>query len=192
MIDNVIDQFASACYRCLRAGFDMVMLHGGHGWLLGQFASPFWNRRKDNYGGRLENRARFASEVLTEIRKRVGNKLAIEYRISAEELIPGGMQLDETIEFIKLIQDKIDIVHVSLGTMGADTKYGLWMQPTYLPHGYIVPRAEKIKKAIRIPVTCMGSIMDLEMADKIIAEGKADIVAMARALVADPELINKA
>ncbi|MFC1945662.1 FAD-dependent oxidoreductase [Chloroflexota bacterium] len=191
MIDDVIDKFANACCRCLRAGFDMVLLHGGHGWLLGQFASPYWNRRTDNYGGSLENRARFASEVLAEIRKRVGNKLAIEYRISAEELIPGGMQLDETIEFIKLIQDKVDIIHVSLGTMGSDVRYGLWMHPTYLPHGYIVPWTEKIKKAIQIPVTCMGSIMDLEMAEKLIGEGKADIVAMARAMVADPEIVNK-
>lgn len=191
MIDRVIDQFASACVRCLRAGFDMVMIHGGHGWLIGQFASPFWNKRTDNYGGSLENRARFATEILTEIRNRVGNKLAIEYRISAEELVPGGMQLDETIEFIKLIQDKIDLVHVSLGTMGVEPKYGLWMQPAYLPHNYILPWTEKIKKTVSIPVTCMGSITDLETADKIIAEGKADIIAMARAMLADPELVNK-
>ena len=122
MIDKIIDQFASACYRCLRAGFDMVMLHGGHGWLLGQFASPYWNKRTDKYGGSLENRARFACQVLDEIRKRVGNQLAIEYRISAEELVPGGMQIDETIEFIKIIQDKIDIVHVTLGVMGAGSQ----------------------------------------------------------------------
>lgn len=191
VIDNVIDQFASASQRCLRAGFDMVMIHGGHGWLIGQFTSPFANKRADHYGGSLENRARFANELLTEIRKRVGDKLAIEYRISGEELVPGGMQIDETIEFLKLIQDKIDLVHVSIGTMGVDPKYGLWMQPTYLPHGYNVHRAEKIKKAIRVPVTAVGSITDLEMADRIIAEGKADVVAMARAIVADPEIVNK-
>ena len=191
MINNIIDQFASAVYRCYRAGFDMVMLHGGHGWLLGQFASPYWNKRKDQYGGSLENRSRFAIEVLTEIRKRVGNKLAIEYRISAEELVPGGMQLDETIEFLKIIQNKIDLVHVSLGTMGIDPKFGLWMHPTYLPHAYILPWTEKIKRAVKVPVTCMGSIMDLEKADSILAEGKADMIAMARALLADPELPNK-
>jgi len=190
-INRIIDQFASACYRCLRAGFDMVLLHGGHGWLLGQFASPYWNRRKDQYGGSIENRARFATEVLTEIRNRVGNKLAIEYRISAEELVPGGMQLDETIEFIKIIQNKIDLVHVSLGTMGVNPVYSLWMHPTYLPHAYILPWTEKIKKSVKVPVTCMGSITDLKMADGIIAEGKADMIAMARALLADPELPNK-
>lgn len=191
MIDNVIDQFASACVRCYRAGFDMIMLHGGHGWLLGQFASPYWNKRTDNYGGNIENRARFARQVLGEIRNRVGNKLAIEYRVSAEELVPGGMKLDETIAFIKLIQDKIDLIHVTLGVMGVESKYGLWMHPTYLPHCYIMPWTEKIKKAINVPVTGMGSISNLETADKLIAEGKADIIAMARALLADPELVNK-
>ena len=191
MIDSVIDQFASASHRCLKAGFDMVMIHGGHGWLLGQFASTLTNKRTDRYGGSLENKARFANELLMEIRKRVGTNLAIEYRISAEELVPGGMQIDETIEFLRLIQDKIDLVNVSLGTMGVDPKYGLWMQPTYLPHGYNVHRAERIKKAIGVPVTAVGSITDLGMADRIIAEGKADIVAMARSVVADPEIVNK-
>lgn len=190
MIDNVIDQFASAAVRAQRAGFDMIFIHGGHGWLIGQFSSPLTNKRMDGYGGSLENRARFSMEILTEIRKRVGNKLAIEYRISADELIPGGMQIEETIEFIKLIQDKIDLIHVSLGTIG-EPKYGLWAQPTYLPHNYNVHRAEMIKKAVQVPVTCVGSISDLEAADKIIAEGKADIVAMARAIIADPEIVNK-
>ncbi len=191
MIDRVVDQFASACVRCLRAGVDMVMIHGGHGWLLGQFASSFTNKRTDAYGGSLENRARFAREVLTEIRNRTDNRLAIEYRISGDELRPEGMHLDETVEFVKLIQDRIDLVHVSLGSFGGDPKHILWTQPTYLPHAYNVHRAEKIKRAVNIPVTCVGSIMDLDMADNIIAEGKADIVAMARANLADPEIVNK-
>jgi 2,4-dienoyl-CoA reductase-like NADH-dependent reductase (Old Yellow Enzyme family)/NADPH-dependent 2,4-dienoyl-CoA reductase/sulfur reductase-like enzyme len=191
MIDQVVEGFANACYRCLRAGFEMVLLHGGHGHLLSQFVSPHSNKRTDNYGGSLENRARFVIEVLTAIRRKVGNRLALEYRISGEEFVPDGMHEEETIEFIKMIQDKIDLVHVSLGIITAP-KYGVSLsQPTYLPYAHNVHRAEKIKKAVRIPVTCIGAIMDLEMADKIIAEGKADIVAMARAQVADPELVNK-
>lgn len=192
MIDRVIDQYAGACERIARAGCDMVMVHGGHGWLLGQFASPHTNKRTDRYGGSLENRARFAIEVLTEIRKRVGSSLAIEYRISGDELIPDGMHLEETIEFVKIIQDKIDLVHVSLGTFGGDQRHIIWAQPIYFPHGYNVHRAEQIKKAVNIPVTCVGSIVDLEMADRIITEGKADIVAMARANLADPDIVNKA
>ncbi len=192
MIDQVIDNFASASYRCMMAGFEMVMLHGGHGQLLSQFVSPYSNKRTDNYGGSLENRARFVMEVLTAVRRKVGNRLALEYRISADELVPGGMHEEETIEFIKMIQDKIDLINVSLGGMIAEPKYIAYMaQPYYFPHAYNVHRAEKIKKAVQIPVTCVGSIMDLEMADKIIAEGKADIVAMGRAHIADPEIVNK-
>lgn len=191
MIDQVIDNFASACYRCLRAGFEMVMLHGGHGHLLGQFVSPHSNKRTDNYGGSLANRARFVIEVLTAIRRKVGNRLALEYRISGDEFVPDGMHEEETIEFIKMIQDKIDLVHVSLGVITAP-KYGINLtQSTYLPCAHNVHRAEKVKKAVRLPVTCIGAIMDLEMAEKIIAEGKADIVAMARAQVVDPEIVNK-
>ncbi len=191
MIDQVIDHFASACYRCLVAGFEMVMLHGGHGHLLSQFVSPHTNKRTDKYGGSLENRASFVIEVLTAIRKKVGNRLTLEYRISGDEFIPEGMHEEATIEFIKMIQDKIDLVHVSLGVITAP-KYGINLtQPTYLPCAHNVSRAEKIKKAVRIPVTCVGAIMDLEIADKIIAEGRADIIAMARAQVADPEIVNK-
>ena len=191
MIDLVIEGYVAACNRCLLAGFEMIMIHGGHGQLLAQFASPLSNKRIDKYGGKLENRARFAVELLTAIRKKIGNKLAIEYRISADELSPEGMHLEETIEFIKIIEDKIDLVHASLGGV-ADRKYTAYMsQPTYFPHEFNVHRAEAIKKAIKKPVTCVGSIINLAMADRIIAEGKADIVAMARANMADHDMVNK-
>ena len=191
MIDQVIDNFASACERCLAAGFEMVMLHGGHGQLLSQFVSPVSNKRTDKYGGSLANRARFVIEVLTAIRQRVGNRLALEYRISGDEMVPDGLHLEETIEFIRLIQDKIDLVHVSLAGI-IDPKYITHMaQPTYFPHAYNVHRAESIKKAVNIPVTTVGSILTLALADEIIAGGQADIVAMGRAHVADPAIVNK-
>ena len=191
MIDQVVDNFASACERCRRAGFEMVMIHGAHGHLLAQFASPHTNKRTDNYGGSLENRARFVIEVLTAVRRKVGNKLTLDYRISGDELVPEGMHEEETIEFIKMIQDKIDLIHVSVGVITDPRYIHHHLQPTYLPHAYNVHRAEKIKKAIQIPVTCVGSVLDLEMADKTIAEGKADIVAMGRAHIADPDIVNK-
>jgi 2,4-dienoyl-CoA reductase-like NADH-dependent reductase (Old Yellow Enzyme family) len=170
----------------------MVTIHGGHGQLLSQFVSPYSNKRSDNYGGSLENRARFVLELLTAIRNKVGNNLALEYRISADEFVPEGMHEEETIDFLKLIEEKIDLVNVSLGGMIGDPQYIVHMaQPTYFPHGYNVHRAARIKKAIQIPVTCVGSIIDLEMADKIIAEGKADIVAMGRPHISDPEIVNK-
>jgi 2,4-dienoyl-CoA reductase-like NADH-dependent reductase (Old Yellow Enzyme family) len=125
MIARVIENFASACDRCLAAGFEMVMLHGGHGQLLSQFVSPLSNKRTDKYGGNLANRARFVVEILEAVRRRVGDKLALEYRISGDELIPEGLHLEEVIEFIKMIQDKIDLVHVSLGII-TDPKSGIY------------------------------------------------------------------
>jgi 2,4-dienoyl-CoA reductase-like NADH-dependent reductase (Old Yellow Enzyme family)/thioredoxin reductase len=191
MIDQVIDHFASASYRCMKAGFDMVMLHGGHGHLLGQFVSPSSNKRTDAYGGSLENRAKFVIELLSAIRKRIGNGLALEYRVSADEMIPEGMHEEETIEFLKMIQDKIDLIHVSVGMIGDPRCTTRIIRSTYSTHAFNVDRAEKIKKALRMPVTCVGSIMDLATADKIIAEGKADIVAIGRAHLSDPDIVKK-
>jgi 2,4-dienoyl-CoA reductase-like NADH-dependent reductase (Old Yellow Enzyme family)/thioredoxin reductase len=191
MIDTVIEHFANAAYRCLRAGFEMVMVHGAHGHLIAQFLSPYTNRRTDGYGGSFENRAKFALQVLTAIRKKVGNKLALEYRISADEFVEGGMRAEETIEFAKMIQDKIDLLHVSAGILADPKIIPLMIQPTYFPHEYNVHYAEKFRKALNIPITTVGSITDMETADRIIAEGKADIVAMARAIFADPEIVNK-
>ncbi len=190
-IDKMVEGYASAALRCLKAGLEMVMVHGAHGQLISQFASPAANIRTDKYGGSLENRARFAIEVLTAIRKKVGNKLALEYRVSLDELMPNGMHEEETIEFLKIIQDKIDLVHVTVGGV-ADRKYmPHHSQPTYFPYAYNENRAEKAKKALKIPVACVGSVIDLAMADRIIAEGKADIVVMGRSLIADPEMVNK-
>lgn len=191
MIDKVIDNFASAAERCLRAGFQMVMIHGAHGHLIAQFLSPYYNKRTDHYGGSLENRARFAIELLTAIRKRIGSKLALEYRISASELIPEGMQVEDTIKFVKMIEDKIDLLHVSAGLLSEPETAPQIIQPTYFPHEFNVHYAEKLKKALDVPIATVGSIVDLEMADRIISEGKADIVAMARAIIADPEIVNK-
>jgi len=192
MIDEAIDHFAMAAFHCIRAGFEIVTVHGGHGQLLNQFASPYSNKRTDNYGGNLENRARFVLELLTAIRNMVGSNLTLEYRVSADELVPGGMNEDETINFLKLIKDKIDLINVSVGGMLAEPRYLAYMaQPYLFPHAYNVHRAEKIKKALNMPVTAVGSIISLEMADMIIGEGKADIVAMGRAHIADPEIVNK-
>jgi 2,4-dienoyl-CoA reductase-like NADH-dependent reductase (Old Yellow Enzyme family)/thioredoxin reductase len=192
MIDAVIKGYTDAVFRCLRAGFEMVMIHGGHGHLISQFLSPFSNKRADQYGGSLENRARFAIEVLTAIREKVGNKLALEYRISANELVAGGMQEEDTIEFVKMIEDKIDLLHVSAGVLSDNWTLPHMIQPAYWPHEYNVHRAEKLKKALDIPIATVGSISSIEAADRILAEGKADIVTMVRSILADPEIVNKA
>jgi len=191
MIDMVIEDFVSAVGRCVLAGFEMVMIHGGHGHLLAQFASNFANKRTDSYGGSLQNRARFPLEVLTAIRDKFGDRIAIEYRISGDELVPEGMHIDETVEFLKLIRDKIDLVNVSLGITNDIFVAPHHLQPTYMPRDYTVRYAERIRREVGLPVTCVGSVSSLAAADRIIGAGVADIVAMGRRHIADPDLVKK-
>jgi 2,4-dienoyl-CoA reductase-like NADH-dependent reductase (Old Yellow Enzyme family)/NADPH-dependent 2,4-dienoyl-CoA reductase/sulfur reductase-like enzyme len=190
-IAAVIESFARAARRCLSAGMDMVMVHGAHGQLLSRFASPRRNTRTDAYGGNLENRSRLAREVLEAIRAEVGDRLAIEYRISGEELTAGGATLEEQIEFARMVQDKIDLIHVSAGYLFEPATLPRMMPPAYLPRGMNVPLAAAFKRALRVPVTAVGSL-DMDLAEEVLAAGSVDMVAMARALIADPESPSKA
>ena len=192
MIEDVTENFAAAALRLQRAGFDMILLHGGHGWLLAQFLSPYTNKRTDAYGGSLENRARFPIQVIERIRKKVGSGFAIEYRMSGNEFVPGGLTTEEAVEFARLIEDKVDCIHVSAGMMAEPATVPYFHPPTYLPHAPNVHLAASIKKAVKIPVTCVGAIVDPETAENILKEGRADLVAMARGLIADPAFPWKA
>ena len=190
-IQETVDKFADAVLRCKKAGFKMVLLHGGHGNLIPQFLSPFSNHRTDGYGGSLENRARFPLEVLEAIRKKVGPDFILEYRISATEFVENGMGVEETIEFAKMIEDKIDILHVSAGMRAVVDKIPYMMQPMYLPHMFNVHFAERFRKEIDLPITAVGSIMNIQNAETILSNGWADFVAIARPFLADPEFIRK-
>ena len=191
-IRETIEKYAAAAHRCQRAGMKMCMIHGGHGNLIAQFASPLYNMRTDEYGGSLENRSRFAIEVLDGVRALCGEDFVIEYRISADEIHPDGMHLPETLRFIELIQDKVDILHVSAGLHGELPYMRNWWQNYLMDREYNVHYAASIKKAFPNIVVCtVGSIMDVASADEIIAAGKADMVAMCRPLLADPEMPRK-
>ncbi len=192
MIDDVIESFANAFLRCKKAGMEMAMLHGAHGHLIAQFLSPYCNHRTDAYGGSLENRARFALEVLDAIRAKVGHDFAIEYRISADELVEGGMHPEETIEFVSMIEDKIDLLHVSAGMCSSDRTMRYMIQPMYMPHCINVHYAEQFRKAVRVPIVAVGSITTMEEAEEILASGQADMVAMARAIMAGGNTVNDA
>ncbi len=190
-IDRAIRGFADAAWRCQSAGFNMIMMHGAHGHLLAQFLSPYSNKRADRWGGSLENRARFPMAVLDAVRKRCPD-LVIEYRISLDEKVPGGMEPEETIEFLKTIRDKIDIVHVSAGILLNPDTIQHMIQPLYVPQMYNAHLAEMVKKYIPdLPVTAVGSIMNLDNAEAILANGWADFVALARPALADPEMPRK-
>ncbi len=190
VMKDIIDSYGRAAALLKRAGFGMVFVHGGHGWLLQQFFSPAYNHRKDEYGGSLENRARFMLEVLDSVRKAVGPGFPIELRISADEQIPGGYQVGDAIELAKLVEKKIDLLHVSTGVHSEEPDER-WQPDGYQPRGVNVHYAAEIKPYVSVPVATVGALNDPEMMEEIIATGKADVVEMARALIADPDLPNK-
>lgn len=191
MIDQVVENYAAAAWRAKMAGFDMVMIHGGHGWLISQFVSPAVNKRSDEYGGPLENRVRFALRVVEAIRERCGAGFPIEYRMSASDLIPGGMEIEDAIRYARLMQDKVDLFQVSAGMISEFHTYPYTHPAYYLPHGENVARAAEIKKAVTTPVAVVGAILDLDEAGQWVSEGKADVVALCRALIADTALPRK-
>ena len=192
MIDEVIDHFAAAAFRAKTAGFDMVMVHAGHGWLISQFVSPAVNRRTDEYGGSLENRCRFGIRVIEAIRERCGADFPIEWRISASDLVPGGLEIADAVLYAQIMQDKVDLLQVSAGTIGVPHTYPYTHPSTYLPHGENLERAAEIKKAVATtPVGVVGAIMDLDEAGEWVAAGKVDFVALCRSLIADPALPKK-
>jgi 2,4-dienoyl-CoA reductase-like NADH-dependent reductase (Old Yellow Enzyme family)/thioredoxin reductase len=191
-IKETVEKYATAAYRCKRAGFKMCMIHGGHGNLISQFASTLYNKRTDDYGGSLENRARFALEVLERVRQLCGEDFVIEYRISADEIHPDGMHFEETLRFIELIQHKVDILHVSAGLHGEFEYMRNWWQNYLMDQMYNVHYAADIKKAFPNLLVCtVGSIMNIQQAEEILAAGKADFVAMCRPILADPMMPRK-
>lgn len=192
-MDDVAEHFAECAALLKDAGYDMCLLHGGHGWLLGQFLSPYYNKRTDGYGGSLANRAKFPLMVIDRVRERVGDKFLIEYRMSGCEEIAGGLQIDEAVEFAKMIDGKVDFIHVSAGLDPEETQAVRTHPTMFLPHGVNVKYAAAVKAAgVKTPVVTLGAINTPELAEEVLASGQADIVAMARALIADPHFPEKA
>ncbi len=188
MIAETVEKWAKGAALCKRAGFDMVMIHAGHGWLIHQFLSPVTNTRTDEYGGSFENRARLALEIIDAVRREVGPGFPIEVRFSAMEKAEGGVTLESAIAFAKLIENKVDILHVSAG---GEPDFGVTHPSMFREPGCNVHFAAEIKKHVKIPVATLGALGDPAMMEDIISSGKADMVCMARALLADPYLPKK-
>lgn len=192
-IQEIIHAFGTAALRAKRAGFDAVELHGTHGYLLNEFLSPYTNKRTDAYGGSFDNRLRFPIEVIQEVRSKAGETYPIIFRLCANEYIEGeeGITLDLAKKIApRLVEAGIDILHITGGMY--ETREHL-VQPLYYNQGYHVYLAEGIKQVVdTTPVITAGSITDPYMADKILEEGKADLIAMGRGLIADPMFLKKA
>ena len=189
-IKDVINKFGEAAKRAKRAGFDGIELHGAAGYLLVQFISPRTNKRKDEYGGSLENRMRFPLEVVASVRKQVGKDYLVGYRFMPDEWLPDGFTLNEGKIFAKRLERAgIDYLSCNTGT------HESWALPEIMKltskPGYQVGITHAIKKEVKIPVFANGRITTPELADEIIKGGKADAVALARPLFADPEFVQK-
>lgn len=189
-MDEIVRQFADAAKTMKEAGFRMIMLHGGHGWLLAQFLSPATNFRTDEYGGCLENRARFPLRVIRAVREAVGSDFVLEYRISGDEHIENGTTLEDVIEFTKMAKPYIDIIHVSSGSIAGSNQYTF--AGIFLPRGLNLHLARAVKKAIPdIYVATVGGYNDPAEMNRIICDGDADIIYVGRQLMADPDTPNK-
>lgn len=189
-IQNLVQKFGAAAARAYRAGFELIEIHGAHGYLVNQFLSKFSNIREDEYSGDVAGRTRFAREIVEEVCSRIDHALPVSFKISAEEYVDGGLTTKESIEILKiLIEAGIDLVQVSAGN---DVTPEWISQPMFMEKACLVESASQVKKAVDIPVMAVGRINDPLIADEIIRQEKADLVCIGRGLLADPEMPLKA
>lgn len=188
-IQSITRAYAEGSHRAQKAGLDGVEIHGAHAHEIAQFLSPVYNHRKDGYGGDLEGRSRFALEVIRSIKQAAGDDFPVIFRFSAEEYIPGGRELAESIKLAHMLVDAgADALHISVGIPDSEQ----WISPPMeVSPGFSVHLASEVKRAVPVPVIAVGRINDLFLASQIIKEDHADLVAMGRALLADPNLPRK-
>ena len=190
MMEKTAEQWAEVAWVAKSLGFQMVNLHGGHGWLLNQFISPMFNHRTDEYGGSMANRAKFPIMVCKKIKEVCGDDFLIEYRMSGSERMEGGMTLEDGIEFAEIIQDYVDLIHVTSGSYQdhVNTKA---FSSMFDKHGCNLDLAEAIKKHVHVPVVAVGGFNGPEQVEEALATGKCDFVALGRQQFADPAFVNK-
>ena len=185
--------FATAAEQCLTVGFDFIEIHGGHGYLINTFLTPYYNRRTDDYGGSFENRIRFLLEVIQAIRGRIGHRVPLGVRLNGDDFIPqGAWSLPELCQLAPILEKEgINYINISAGAASMGTLHYTIM-PMYQEQGIFAQFSQEVKKYVSIPVIVTGRIKSPVVAERIIREGKADLVVMARAQIADPEMVEKA
>ncbi len=189
-IEEIVESFAMAALRAREAGFDAVELHCAHGYLLNQFLSPYSNFRTDIYGGSTEGRVRVVVQIIERIFQRADSKMVLGCRISADEFVPQGLDLNESTRIARHLEKAgLDYLSVSGGVYESIQHV---ISPMYIPSGNLVHLAEGIKKRVRIPVAAVGGFVDPELAERVLRDQKADLVVLGRALLADPEFALKA
>ncbi len=200
-MQEIADRYADTAEAALNVGFDSILIHGGHGLVIFRFLSELFNHRTDEFGGSFENRARFPIMILDAIRKRVGRRLLIEYRISGDELaevagmdVSKSFRIDDCIHYLEMIQDKIDIAHISAGNMSIPGTEAIMHPTIFCKPAQNAWLARKVKESgkLHIHVLTLGAFQDPALIEETLATGGADLVAMARGTIADPEMPNKA
>jgi len=189
-IETIVEAFGEAARRGQDAGLDGIELHGAHGYLICNFMSPWSNKRTDEYGGSLMNRLRFCLEVIDRIRTKCGNDFPIGIRLSHSEMVTGGLNPEEMeIVYPILAEAGVDVLNISRGSYGAFR----WFLPTgVVPVAAMAAAAERVKKLVDVPVMIAHRFQDPILAERVIAQGKADLIGMGRGLIADPDLPKKA
>jgi 2,4-dienoyl-CoA reductase-like NADH-dependent reductase (Old Yellow Enzyme family)/NADPH-dependent 2,4-dienoyl-CoA reductase/sulfur reductase-like enzyme len=189
-IREIVREFAISSLRAREAGFDAVEVHGAHMYLLSQFLSPLTNKRDDEYGITLEGRARFSLEVVREIREAVGPEYPVIFRLNGSDQVDGGITPQDAAKIAVLLEEAgVDAIHVSGGC--GDAPYWV-VPPMALPRNCYVEAATFVKKEVRIPVICVGRMLDVKEVDENIAQGRMDFAAIGRGLIADPYFPQKA
>ncbi len=188
-IKEIVRKFADAARRAKTAGYDMVTIHGAHGYIINAFLSPYSNRRTDEYGGSLEKRMKFPLEIYHAIRAVVGNDYPVGYRMSADEFIDGGLTLDDTKIFAKKLEEVgVDFIDVSAAIYESTP---MICAPMDMPIGYLTYLAAAMKETVKVPVIATGRINDMVFAESILENNQADYVHMVRAFHADSEILVK-
>jgi 2,4-dienoyl-CoA reductase-like NADH-dependent reductase (Old Yellow Enzyme family)/thioredoxin reductase len=189
-IHEIVQKFGDAAQRAKQARFELIEIHGAHGYLINQFLSKVSNIREDEYGGDTVGRSRFAIEIVEEIRRRIGPEFPLSFKISAQEFVPDGLTVTESIEILKLlVKAGVDIVQVSAGN---DITPEWICQPMFMEKACLAESAARVKKALNIPVMAVGRINDPMVANEVLLKEQADLVCMGRGLLADPDMPNKA
>jgi 2,4-dienoyl-CoA reductase-like NADH-dependent reductase (Old Yellow Enzyme family) len=192
-IAAIVKDFERASFQSQEAGFDGVQIHAAHGYLLSQFLSPFYNRRRDSYGGNTENRARIVQEILKAIRRSVGKEYPILLKMNSEDFIEGGLSIDEMVKLARLLQDAgVDAIELSGG--GPPPAKHLPCRPSRLKpedEGYYREAAKRFKEDVYLPLMLGGGIRSLGVAERLIAEGLADCLTFCRPLIREPALVNR-
>lgn len=188
-IREIVSSFGDAARRCREAGLDFIEIHAAHGYLINQFMSPDANIRTDEYGGSFENRTRFFMEILADIRTKCGDDFPVGVRMNGEDYTPEGWHLDEALKLAGIIGGRwADYLHVSGGVYGSTQ---LTIPSMYVEQGCFAHLAAAVKKKVDVPVIAVGRIKKPEMGDGFIRDGKADMIALGRSLLADPHWPNK-